>query len=370
MSGKSSVVTGGHLSLDSFPSVRLPDGQNRVKRISYLAEVRNRLLRPLDPAFNVNQTDEAGFLSASTTSFDKILFLNDVYFSSLEALHLLFSTNMNSNGIAQYRTACAIDFVRGVTFYDSFIVRDTDGYGMGLMFYPWFAPAGSSTRRQDVRSGTDAVRVRSCWGGMAAFDAAVFQKIPPNPPHHPTRADNPIVALQKPSLSLPTTFRSSNETFWESGECCLLFADIEQTHGPPIPEAGTGVFINPFVRVAYTCTTWRWLPFYRRIEHVFEYLQLIVSLIGYPEHNPRRTHEPGTMVEEMVWTNFNESDRFDSVGIPAGAAGHFQLTQRVAQPGGFCGQRRLFVMKTDLEEANRGSTGKNWENIQVPLRVR
>lgn len=61
--------------------------------------------------------------------------------------------------------------------------------------------------------------------------------------------------------------------------------------------------MNPFVRVAYTSTTWAWLPFFQRFERIFEYLQYIVSWIGYPEFNPRRTHERGVMVQEKVWVS-------------------------------------------------------------------
>src|SRR4051812_30236277 len=37
-----------HLPADVFPSITLPDGTLRIKRIAYLAEVRNRALRPLE----------------------------------------------------------------------------------------------------------------------------------------------------------------------------------------------------------------------------------------------------------------------------------------------------------------------------------
>jgi len=39
----------------------------------------------------------------------------------------------------------------------------------------------------------------------------------------------------------------------------------------------------------------------------------------------------------------------------------------VAKPGGYCGVRNLFVMVGDLEKANRGNTGKNWERIEPPM---
>lgn len=297
LQGNSSVVRGAHLPLDSFPKVHLPNGKDRVQRLTYLSEVRNHLFGPLNPSFAGVDFNTTGFRSVLGMHFDKILFLNDVFFSPLDAVQLLFSTNSG-----KYRAACAVDFVRSVMFYDSFVVRDTEGYGMGLMFYPWFSTAGSATSRNDVRRETDAVRVRSCWGGMASFDAAVFQISDANFEPSSQNANSSQALSQSSSPTPAVRFRGSNEPFWEAAECCLIFADIETQQGRPSLENGTGVVINPYIRVAYTKTTYEWLPFFQRFEHIFEYLQFIVSKIGYPEHNPRRLHEAGEMVEEVVWS--------------------------------------------------------------------
>ena len=359
------------MPLDSFPTVHLPNGEDRVQRLLYLSEVRNHLLRPLDTPVARENNNAIGFGSAVDLHFDKILFLNDVFFSPLDAVQLLFSTN---NG--KYRAACAIDFVRGVMFYDSFVVRDTEGYGIGLMFYPWFSTAGSAKSRDDVRSETDAVRVRSCWGGMASFDAAVFRTSDANIESSSQNGDSSQSLSEPGNPTLAVRFRSSNESFWEAAECCLIFADIEAHNGRPFLENGTGVMINPYIRVAYTKTTYEWLPFYQRFEHIFEYLQFIVSKIGYPEHNPRRLHEPGQMVEEVVWSAPQQRHGSkveghlpsDAVTTPFEEASQpgFALLYRKAEPGGFCGQRRMFVMKEDIESANTDGGGKNWEKIKVP----
>jgi hypothetical protein len=244
------------------------------------------------------------------------------------------------------------------------------------MFYPWFSTAGSATSRNDVRRETDAVRVRSCWGGMAAFDAAVFQISYANIEVSSQNANSSQALSQSSSLTLAVRFRGSNEAFWEAAECCLVFADIETQHGRPSLENGTGVVINPYIRVAYTKTPYEWLPFFQRLEHIFEYLQFIVSKIGYPEPNPGRLHEAGEMVEEVVWSA--PQQRLDSkvsshlasdvVTIPyeEECQPGFALVYRQAVPGGFCGQRRMFVMKEEIESANREGGGKNWEKIRVP----
>ncbi|EFE32282.1 uncharacterized protein ARB_00804 [Trichophyton benhamiae CBS 112371] len=301
---------------------------------SYLAEVRNRALRPLDATYTPTSAEsEKGFRHA-TEKFDRVLFLNDVYFSATDAVQLLFSTNAEKTGHADYRAACAIDFTANVMFYDTFVVRDNEGYGMGLMFFPWFPVVGKSESRQDVLAEKDAVRVRSCWGGMASFDAQVFQKSSGN------------------HSELALTFRHEPEPFWEAAECCLIFADMESTS---LESNGAGVYVNPYIRVAYTENTWAWLGFFRRYERIFANLQWIVSKIGYPEYNPRRLHNPGQMVKEKVWVQGDDENQL----------GSFQMLERKAAVGGFCGQRRMFVMKDDINDANKKGE-KNWEKIPVP----
>ena len=426
----SSIVAGAHLSLDDFPAMRLPDGEERVQRITYLAEIRNRLLRPLDPIFAANTlAHEPGFKPAIDIRFDRVLFLNDIFFSSVEAAHLLFNTNGGN-----YRSACAVDFIRKVQFYDTFVVRDNDGYGTGLMMYPWFSGQGSRASRSDVLAQKDAVRVRSCWGGMAAFDAKIFQTQPKTANTAPNSASISMPSdlfysdnLFAPSLSTlntptrplpnPLLFRSSSEPFWEAAECCLIFADIEECYGPANPSTDplttsllhtnsfssdiasskhNGVYLNPYVRVAYSEATWRWLPFVRRFERAFEMYQRIATRAGpWPEYNPRRTHQPGQLINETIWvtdtsssdlsfnvtvTEFDVDAYLDHMDTNPGAHGihisalspspltfgHWATIERPAPVGGFCGQRKMFVMKNNLKEANSDGSGKNWDKITIP----
>jgi hypothetical protein len=53
----------------------------------YLSEVRNHLLRPLDTPVARENNNAIGFRSAVDLHFDKILFLNDVFFSPLDAVN-------------------------------------------------------------------------------------------------------------------------------------------------------------------------------------------------------------------------------------------------------------------------------------------
>lgn len=316
-----------HLSLDEVRHVTLPDGSDRVKRLDYLAEVRNRALQPLDNAF---------------VRYDKLLYLNDVVFDPVDALQLLFSTHADANGHAEYRAACAADFINPIKYYDTFATRDFEGYGIGLPFYPFFTTAGAGTSRKDVLSGSDAVRVRSCWGGMVAFDARYFQS-QSNPTNIPFTA-----ASESPSnITAPYRFRAEDDLYWDASECCLIHADIQDTD----PEY-SGIFLNPYVRVSYDWNTLSWLGFTRRFERLLSPIHWVITkLVGMPWYNPRRAEKPYEEVEERVW-----------VADPASAnGGSFEMIKRSATHSGFCGRRALQVLKKDITKG-----GKNWEFLPVP----
>jgi hypothetical protein len=319
--------------------------------LTYLSEVRNHLLQPLD---NVPTLPTKGVRSNHTDRhFDRILFLNDIYFDPVEALHLLFSTNLNPSTLrAEYDVACAADFVASVMFYDTFVVRDFEGYGMGLMFFPWFTSRGQGRSRKEVLAEKDAVRVRSCWGGMVAFAAAPFLR------------QNDTTA----GRIAPLRFRHQKELYWEASECCLINADLTAR------KEEAKIFLNPYVRVAYDAKSWSWLPFIRRIERVFTRLQFMVSAVGYPEHNPRRTELPRQISRQERWVYHNASAngemfRDQSIAFaPENVVGEWKVTEEVALPGGFCGQKRLFIMRPDIQEANSivHQNGRNWEKGPWP----
>lgn len=339
------------MPLSEFPSITLPDGRTRVKRLTYLANLRNRLLQPLDEAPLLPIAEESR-VNHTDRRFDRILFLNDVYFDPVEALHLMFSTNVDhATQRSEYDVACAADFVASVMFYDTFVVRDLEGYGMGLMFFPWFTGRGRGDSRSDVLAEKDAVRVRSCWGGMASFAAAPFLR-----------------GSATGGTEAPLRFRHQGELYWEASECCLINADVAAR--TPTPK----IFLNPYVRVAYDPSSWSWLPFIRRIERVFVLLQFIVSAVGYPEYNPRRTEQPGQISSQERWvytTLGANGEKFrdqNSTEPVKSVRGRWKVTEEVALPGGFCGQRRLFIMKPDLQEANgiNNQNKRNWEKGPWP----
>ncbi len=301
-------------SPEELPPIRLADGTERTKRIAFLAEVRNKALLPLSEHPEIK--------------YDKLLYLNDIVFDPIEAAQLLLSTNMDEHGNTAYRAACAVDFINPFKFYDTFATRDLEGYSMGVPFFPWFTNAGSGSSRQDVLAGKDAVRVKSCWGGMVAFDAKPFQADP------------------------PLRFRATPDVYWDASECCLIHADLLDDSTFDDDGDYVGVYMNPFVRVAYSNTTLPWIRKVQRLERLFIVPHnLINHLVGLPWFNPRRTEVVGSQVEEKVWV--------EDKSLKAG--GSFKKETREATAGGYCGMRTLQVIKESQRDGE-----KNWETMSVP----
>ena len=338
LAGNSSLIS-EHLPLEDIPQVITPLGETRTKRIAFLAEVRNRALRPLE----VRQA----------VTFDKLLFINDVIFDPIDAVNLLFSTNHQPSGYTKYQAACAVDFINAFKFYDRFALRDFEGYTSGIPFFPWFTDAGQATSRRDVLAQSDTVRVRACWGGMVAFEAKWFQNA------HPGGIGNsfPSESGDDNFTVSPLRFRHENDSFWEASECCLIHADLTYlSHGNNIT-SGSGIFMNPYIRVAYDRQTLRWLPYTRRVERLYLWIHTILNhAVGMPQYNPRRLENPNDEVVEKVW-------QYDDAAVGTGNSpqGSYQEMKRTVAPGRFCGIRSLMVMK---QSPRKGE--KNWEAVPLP----
>lgn len=311
-----------HLPLDHLPRVTLSDGSRRIKRIAYLAEVRNQALAPLEDELEV--------------VYDKVLFLNDVIFDPIDAVQLLFSTNVNENGKASYNAACAVDFINPFKFYDTFATRDIEGYSMGVPFFPWYSNAGRGLSRQDVLGSKDAVRVKSCWGGMVAFDANFFQRT--QIPRNETETSD-----EDQASSEPIRFRPLPDRDRDASECCLVHADILSSASELRLANDTGIYQNPYIRVAYGTWTLRLLPITRRFERLYSIPHnLINHLVGLPWHNERREDVFGSSV--------------------ASEASHTPQAEHIQPEGdGYCGIKTLQLLR---ESPRQGE--KNWETVSVP----
>ena len=326
--------------------------------------MRNRALRPLDGRFEFNNTPYYDTpytrYEPPTTRFDKLLFINDVVFSARDAADLLFATNAGPDGRSNYHAACAMDFANAFKFYDTFASRDAEGYRTGVPFFPWFPSSGRAVTRAAVLSQTDAVPMRSCWGGMAAFEAKWFQ-----PPPTSSVSD-----------ARPLRFRADDELFWDSSECCLIHADLaymaSREHPPSSsssPSAAAaanpdnGIYINPYIRVAYSRRAFAWLEFTRRFERLYTLPHYAANYFsGMPVHQERRAERPGDAVLHQEWV-------YDGVAAPPADIdddparyGHWADVRRVAKPGTFCGCRFLLTMKREsLVEGER-----MWRKILPP----
>ena len=327
-----SLVYEEHPSDEGIPRIMLPDGSIRIKRMAYLAEVRNRVLRPLE--------------KPSQVTYDKILFLNDVFFDPVDAVQLLFSTNWGEDGEASYKAACAVDFINPFKYYDTFATRDIEGFSMGVPFFPWFPNAGKGFSRQDVLDGKDAVRVKSCWGGMVAFDARFFQAPPKPSGGSSISGDVDRASNRTQSVSKPIRFRAVPDLDWDASECCLIHADILGTSADGKAEDESGIYQNPYVRVAYGPRTLWWLPITRRIERFYIVPHTLINrLVGLPWHNPRRVETRGN-------ASHHSTEGFRSS----------KTAQNVSAGGdGYCGVRTLQLIREATREGE-----KNWESVPIP----
>ncbi|KAF2481260.1 cryptococcal mannosyltransferase 1-domain-containing protein [Neohortaea acidophila] len=354
-----SSLVNEHLELNDVYHVKTAEGTSEAKRIAFLAEARNRALRPLE-----NESSPAYH-----TRWDKLLYLNDVAFDPIDAANLLFSTNVDEeSGKADYRAACAVDFIDAFKFYDTYATRDLEGFSIGLPLYPWFTSAGEAESRRDVLSQTDAVRVKSCWGGMVAYEAQCFQPYAwqegfeaLNMAEELDWSETPVsdessALTTRGPFDPPLRFRFERETYWDASECCLINADLAHMSG----SQGTGIYMNPYIRVAYSPRVLSWLGFTRRFERLLSPLQSLVnSLWHLPKHNVRRLQQPGEEVVDTVWRWEPSSHAGEADG---GSQGSYHQIRRMAQPGQFCGRPGLSVIRDGVQG------GRHWAGAPVPPR--
>lgn len=146
--------------------IRTPDGKKQLRRVPYLARIRNLSLLPLQD------------LARQGITFDKILFLNDVVFTvrlkSLTFCQICLLTTalfvdqpndvlglLNTND-GEYAAACSLDFSKPPNHYDTFALRDSKGHEPIMQTWPYFSSAAS----RDAIKNMSPVPVASCWNGM------------------------------------------------------------------------------------------------------------------------------------------------------------------------------------------------------------
>ena len=351
------------------------------------------------------------------------MYLNDVIFDPIDAANLLLNTELDGNtGKTLYRAACAVDFGNPFKFYDTFRTRDLEGYSIGVPFYPWFTRSGMGESRRDVLDQKDAVRVKSCWGGMVAFEAKWFQPqlyelddddlVLPSKTSITGRSlgsddsttssqaepiaasvnyfdealqqyideqraasvDDDLTSKSADRISVPPLcFRFEPDTYWDASECCLIHADLaylslSSALSPTFAShyGDTGIYMNPYIRVAYSKAVLTWLPFTKRFERLYTPAHTIVNWIAnLPRFNPRRLEQPGDAIINRVWQYDEESLAALRNGtidqLPRGLQGFYQEVKRNARPGHFCGGRKLRYIN---ENAKYGES--RWVSADAP----
>lgn len=140
-------------------------GRHELRRIPYLARLRNRSLAPLRDMAVLAAVAEATGKNTDTKdgpqarTFDRVLFLGDVVFTVDDVLALL-ATNGGS-----YGAACSLDFHKPPSYYDTFALRDADGHEHATHTWPYFRSYAS---RRAMKLSVP-VPVKSCWNGMGEF---------------------------------------------------------------------------------------------------------------------------------------------------------------------------------------------------------
>ncbi|CAK7566702.1 MAG: hypothetical protein SEPTF4163_004653 [Sporothrix epigloea] len=221
-----------------------------LRRIPYLARVRNQAMAPL--------LAEAARQGGQGRRFDRVLWINDVAFDTEDVLTLL-----DTRG-GHYAAACAMDFKEYPLYYDTFALRDADGDKAVSPHWPWFRSADA---RADVCAGRP-VRVQSCWNGMVVFNAQPFYETSPVSGSPPKSGHTPH----------PLLFRGVDDSLaefhLEGSECCLIhadnplsrFSDVSTSssgwrqsavNDNPETSKDIGVWLNPNVRVAYSAPVYQ-----------------------------------------------------------------------------------------------------------------
>lgn len=195
-------------------------GKWELRRIPYLANLRNRVMGPLKTQASMGR------------KYDVILWINDVIFTVSDCVHLIIATflitflqteditTLLATRDGQYDAACSLDFWNATTYYDTFALRDSKGQKALPQTWPYFLSSSS----RGALMANQPVPVKSCWNGIVAFKSAPF--------------------YANPSLRFRGIPDSLAEQHLESSECCLIHADNK-------PAKSRGVWLNPNVRVGY-----------------------------------------------------------------------------------------------------------------------
>jgi alpha-1,3-mannosyltransferase len=125
-------------------------------RIEFLASVRNEAMRTL-------------YNTMTSSTFDRIVFMNDVIYCAEDVLELLLHSFVNDAHMT-----CGMDYQMngGVAFYDDWVMRDRTGKYLSVL--PLNSHFTSDVEMNTRMEADMAVQVQCCWNGMAVLSTAPF----------------------------------------------------------------------------------------------------------------------------------------------------------------------------------------------------
>ncbi|KAJ2354127.1 hypothetical protein IWW50_000831 [Coemansia erecta] len=171
-------------------------------RIEYMAAIRNRALEPL----------------YSSNTYDRVVFINDVYFCLPDLLELLHQAQFHDTHLA-----CAEDFDTrhgALEFYDTWVSRDM----LGQAFKNRYQNIAADGMALVGQLRNRPFQAQCCWNGMAVLDARVF------------------------SGASALRFRRSSLGECSASECSLLCNDLWKS-------GRRRVVVVPRVKVSYNVET-------------------------------------------------------------------------------------------------------------------
>ncbi|KAJ3077976.1 capsular associated protein [Quaeritorhiza haematococci] len=208
---------------------RNPEGH----RIEYLAHIRNEAMTPL------YETD---------IDFDRVIFMNDVFYCANDVKELLHQTRIQKSDIT-----CAMDFgPRGtdISFYDNWVAHDMGGFMFGFGADDFLVHQPSNKR---YKEGIP-FQVSCCWNGLVVLDPRPFSQ------HYGVRFRR-IVSKEVNTTLLPVYKArrldnllplSDHKRIYEScsaSECSNLCSDF-------VSAGFERMVVVPRVRVAYEYPFW------------------------------------------------------------------------------------------------------------------
>jgi hypothetical protein len=126
--------------------------------------------------------------------------------------------------------------------------------------------------------------------------------------------------------------------------------------------AQSGVYMNPFIRVAYDPSTLSWLSLSRRPERILAPIHdFLNNRVGFPTFNDRQLEEPGQEYIHTVWQYDHPDRAFLPDATADDMAGQYVAEKTIAGPGGYCGGRNLLVINEHPKEGE-----SHWGKIKPP----